>query len=196
VLVQKTLDKTLGKDGILVKLLKPTMSAKGGEGKVNSGALVITFQRAIYVPYIPGEPTIPVPGLGNTPLPSGLYNATTTLTLGSSIVDANATAVPPAGKITPSPTGSNHPRSSGSGTPPPTITGSNGTPGSPGAITPPANAGQPPAVAPSEVSSALQRFIPGLPVAVGWVLIGVLLCLLTSYQLLIAAWSQLVKGRG
>ena len=46
------------------------------------------------MPFIPGEPTIPVPQLGNVGLPAGVYTATTSITFGlaQASVDASGPA--------------------------------------------------------------------------------------------------------
>ena len=46
------------------------------------------------IPFIPGEPTIPVPQLGNVGLPAGDYTVTTSITFGlaQASVDASAAA--------------------------------------------------------------------------------------------------------
>jgi hypothetical protein len=183
-LVQNTLNQTLKADGLSVQLLAPAKSTKTGSAKSNSGALVISFSHAIAVPYIPGEPTIPVPGLGNVPLPSGVYKATTTITLGSSVVEAAAT-LPPA----------YHPITTPGGAP---VSGGSPSGGAPdSSFPPPATTTapvQPPLVA-APGNNGLSAFVHGASVPVGWVLVGILLCLLFGYPMLYGAWAQLLKGR-
>jgi hypothetical protein len=186
--VQNLLNETLGQDGITVRLVGPTTSTTGGASQADSGALVITFKHAIDVPYIPGEPNIPVPGLGNQSLPSGVYDAVTTLTLGSSVVSANGAAVPVFSLGSP-------------------VTGGPPVASSPlQAQAPAANVGAGmaaptgsspllPSVA-GPARAVLRAFIPGRSIPVGWLVMGLMVCGFVSYQLLLAAWAQLLKGRG
>jgi hypothetical protein len=185
--MQTILNNTLGQDGISVRMLEPTSTSNGSEGKANSGALTITFNHAVYVPYIPGEPNIPIPGLGNQALPSGLYNAVTTVTLGSSIVAANAAGVPSFGGL-PGVGSVVPPALSGTETHPAVGVGS--------AIGPPIPSAAAPSVAPPNVGTRILRaFVAGATVPVGWLILGLLLCAMVSYQMLLGAWSQLLKGR-
>jgi hypothetical protein len=185
-LVQSTLDQTFKADGLTVRLLKPTKSSQGGTAAADSGALVITVSHAIDIPFLPGEPTVPVPGLGNVPLPSGLYKATVTVTLGASTVQAIAT-VPPGSTGVTSPAGAPPPGGSSTG-----IAPAIGSPLPPGGTT--TEPVQPPVVA-APTGSGLSAFVPGASASVGWVLVGILLCLLFGYPMLYGAWAQLLKGR-
>jgi hypothetical protein len=186
--MQTILNNTLGQDGISVRLLDPTTTSNGGEGKADSGALSITFNHAIDVPYIPGEPNIPVPGLGNQALPSGVYNAVTTVTLGSSIVAANAARVP---NFVSFPVGAPVAPSGPSTTTSPPVAGTGS------AIVAPAgsSAAAPSVAAPSVGSRILRAFVAGATMPLGWLLIGLLLCAMVSYQMLLGAWRQLLKDR-
>jgi hypothetical protein len=185
-LVQSTLDQTFKADGLTVRLLEPTKSSQGGTAAADSGALVITVSHAIDIPYLPGEPTVPVPGLGNVPLPSGLYKATVTVTLGANTVQAIAT-VPPGATAVSSPGGAPSPGGSSTGTGP-----AIGSPLPPGGTT--TEPVQPPVVA-APAGSGLSAFVHGASAPVGWVLVGILLCLLFGYPMLYGAWAQLLKGR-
>ncbi|HEX3898810.1 MAG TPA: hypothetical protein VHW74_06525 [Mycobacteriales bacterium] len=184
-LVQDTLDQTFKADGLTVRLLEATKSTQGGTAAADSGALVITLSHAIDIPYLPGEPTVPVPGLGNVPLPSGLYKATVTVTLGASTVQAVAT-VPPGSVTTPS------------GVPTPGISSTGGAPPISSSL-PPGGASSTEPAQPPEVAapggSGLSVFVRGASAPIGWVLVGILLCLLFGYPMLYGAWAQLLKGR-
>ncbi|HVY11670.1 MAG TPA: hypothetical protein VHB18_16125 [Mycobacteriales bacterium] len=182
--VQSTLDQTFRADGLSVRLLEPTRSSHGGTAAANSGALVITISHAVDVPYLPGEPTVPVPGLGNVPLPSGLYKATATVTLGASTAQAVAT-LPPTTSPTTSPVGAPIPGASSGVGPIGSVLPPGGTSTAPGG--PPVLAGP--------GSSGLSAFVHGAAVPLGWVLVGILLCLLFGYPMLYGAWAQLLKGR-
>jgi hypothetical protein len=199
--MQVIVDNTLSQDGISVRLLDPTTTTNGAEASANSGALVITLSHAIDIPYVPGEPTIPIPGLGNEGLPSGVYQATTAITLGSTVVDVNAAALPSTDS------GSGNTGNTGTGvtstTPVTAPTGFGiGTLGGVTNVSVPSGPGvaaTPPAAAPT--SSGLVRHllgfhIPGIPsVPGGWIVLGVIACVLFTYLMLMVAWAQLLKGR-
>jgi hypothetical protein len=194
--IQGIVNHTLAQDGINVRLVKPSTTSKGGAATAESGALEISFQHAIDVPYVPGEPVLNLPGLGNVPLPSGLYKSVTTITLGASSVQANGTAPPPIPTPTPTRTKPNRlaaPQHGGSG--PTSNSGLPDTRPAAGTHTGGAAPVAPAVAAPGGVASALEKFIPGLPAPVGWIVIGLLLCLLFSYPMLYGAWAQLVRGR-
>ena len=57
---------------------------------------MVSLSHQFDVPFIPGEPTIPVPELGNVGLPAGLYTMTTSITFGMAQVDVSATGIPAA----------------------------------------------------------------------------------------------------
>jgi hypothetical protein len=200
--MQVTVDNTLAQDGISLRLLNPTTTTNIGNGSASSGALVITLNHAIDIPYIPGEPQIPIPVLGKESLPSGIYQVVTTVTLGSTEVDANAVATQALGSgvgsggvsvggstlpnLTPS-------LSSGLGG---TIGGvsSVGVPTGPGVSSPIATAA--PTSGKGIVHRLLSFHVPGLPsVPVGWFILGILLCVIFTYLMLMVAWAQLLKGR-
>jgi hypothetical protein len=195
---QTTLNNTFAQDGISVRLLDPSKSSNGAEGIANSGGLVVSVSHQFAVPFVPGEPSIPVPGLGNTGLPAGVYNATTSITLGNATSDLQATTIPSFGSdagslglagggggisLGISPSTDNSLGSStdfGSQTLGAT---DNGTSGSGGAI--------PPALA----SRVAHRLPLGIPIPVAWVLAGLILCVLISYPMLLTVRWQFLSGR-
>ena len=94
--LQKSLDATLAADGISIRVLDPVLTTNGAAGTANAGGLVVSLAHQFDVPFIPGEPTIPVPELGNVGLPAGLYTMTTSITFGMAQVDVSATGIPAA----------------------------------------------------------------------------------------------------
>jgi len=198
---QQSLDTTLAQDGITVRLLDPVTTTNGAEASSNAGGLVVTASHAFAVPFIPGEPSIPVPGLGNTNLPAGTYNAVTTLTLGGSSTDTSATVALPfadtGGLGLP---GSASPITLGipAMTPTPGSAGSAGTTGVAGGAPGGAEtlAGTPGAQASAPLAGTASRLPLGLPVPLAWVLAGVLMCVLVTYPMLLAVrWQFLGRSR-
>ena len=59
--LQKSLDATLAADGISIRVLDPVLTTNGAAGTANAGGLVVSLAHQFDVPFIPGEPTIPVP---------------------------------------------------------------------------------------------------------------------------------------
>ena len=86
---------TLGQDGITIALLSPTLTTNGAQASANAGGLQISISHQLDVPFIPGEPTIPVPELGNIGLPAGLYTVTTSITFGLAQASVSASALTP-----------------------------------------------------------------------------------------------------
>jgi len=195
---QSMLNSTFAQDGITVRLLDPSKSTNGAEGIANSGGLVVSISHQFAVSYIPGEPSIPVPGLGNTGLPAGVYNATTSFTLGSATTDLQASTIPAFGSdsgalglagggsgvsLGISPSTDN---SLGSSTDLSSQTlgaTDNGTAGSGGSL--------PPALA----AGVAHRLPLGIPLPVAWVLAGLILCVLVSYPMLLTVRWQFLSGR-
>lgn len=189
---QAALDGTFSQDGISVRLLDPKTTTNGADGSADSGGLVISFTHQFDVPFIPGEPVVPIPELGNTALPAGLYSAITTVTLGSAVTDASATTLAPSGglgvalPISPStlgPTGAL--ASTGGGV---TTTGTTtfsgtgtGTTGGNEAL----SAGAPTA----------HRLPLGIPVPLGWVIVALILCVIFTYPMLLTVRWQFLSGR-
>ncbi len=75
-----------------IRLLDPQQTSNGAQATANSGGLVVSLIRQFAIPFIPGEPTIPIPMLGNVGLPAGDYTMTTSVTFGlaEATVDASA----------------------------------------------------------------------------------------------------------
>lgn len=200
--LQKTLDATLAQDGISIRVLDPKLTNNGNEGTANAGGLSVALAHQFDVPFIPGEPTIPVPQLGNVGLPAGLYNMTTSITFGMAQVDVSATALgaaagsgaagggsTDAGGVTP-PDSSSFDSSSGTG-----LTTFGGTSGAvenlsttgPGS----ANANR----TSSPATSATAFPIRGVPAPLGWAVTALALCMLLAYPLLLLARWQFLAGR-
>ncbi len=196
--LQQTVDATLAQDGISIRVLDPVLTTSGAQASANSGGLVIAISHQFDVPFIPGEPTIPVPELGNVGLPAGLYTATTSITFGlaDSTVDASGGA----------PQSSSSTTSSGISTFP-VIGGVSGTfgtgftttaapststlvPTGPGSAT--AN-GEGSKSAIGETGTAFP--IRGIPPPLGWTVAALLACLLAAYPLLLVARWQFVSQR-
>jgi hypothetical protein len=195
---QTTLNNTFAQDGITVRLLDPSKSTNGAEGIANSGGLVVSVSHQFAVPYIPGEPSIPVPGLGSTGLPAGTYNATTSFTLGNATTDLQATTIPAFGSDSSSlglaggdsgvslglsPSTDNSLGSSTDLSSQSLGATDNGTPGSGGSL--------PPVLA----SGVAHRLPLGIPLPVAWVLAGLILCVLVSYPMLLTVRWQFLSGR-
>jgi hypothetical protein len=194
--LQKTLDATLAQDGISIRVLDPVLTTNGAAGSANAGGLVVALAHQFDVPFIPGEPTIPVPQLGNVGLPAGLYTMTTSITFGIAQVDVTATGIPTTSGTTPAtgdtgPTGGlpTSPFDNGSG-----LTTFGGTPGTVQnvATTGPGSAGGNPIPTPT---SATAFPIRGIPAPLGWIVIALLACVLLGYPLLLLARWQFLAGR-
>jgi hypothetical protein len=192
---QATLNNTFAQDGISVRLVDPSQSSNGAEGIANAGGLVVSIDHKFSVPFVPGEPSIPVPGLGNTSLPAGVYSATTSITLGNATTDLQATTIPAFGSdsgplgqpgtgvsLGIAPTGNSFGSSTdlGSQTLGASTTGSTGT-----------GEGIPPALA----AGVVHRLPLGLPVPVAFALAGLILCVLISYPMLLTVSWQFLSGR-
>lgn len=207
--VQSSLSATLAQDGISIRLLDPQQTTNGAEGVANSGGLVVSIAHAFSVPFLNTgqltgglvQPCVPtqsiIPGqtaLGNVCLPAGNYSAVTSVTLGLASTDVNASAIAPFDDTTTAtPSGG---VDLGTGTTLPLIDngelapGSLSGPGTTSGVTPATSSGS------GGTGSTLLRFpIRGIPAPVGWVVVGLLLCVLFTYPMMLAARWQFLVGR-
>lgn len=196
--LQKTLDATLAADGISIRVLDPVLTTNGAAGTANAGGLVVSLSHQFDVPYIPGEPTIPLPVLGNQGLPAGLYTMTTSITFGMAQVDVGATGIQPVSGTGPTNSGGSAPSGGlptapndyGSG-----LTTFGGTPGTVENLAttgPGSAAGNRPTPTPT---SATAFPIRGIPAPLGWLITALLACVLLAYPLLLLARWQFLAGR-
>jgi hypothetical protein len=196
--LQQTVNATLAQDGISIQLLNPVLTTNGAQAQANAGGLQISISHQIDVPFVPGEPTIPIPVLGNEGLPAGLYTATTSITFGLAQAGVNATGL--LADTSPQPLGPTIPLFTSPGT--------LGTFGSSGSTsfgggdsftTPtvqsvaPIGPGAAQAVAPQ--STATDFPIRGVPPPLGWTIALLLGCLIMCYPLLLLARWQFVAPR-
>jgi hypothetical protein len=200
--LQETVNATLTQDGVSVQLLSPQNTSQGAQASANAGGLQISISHQFDVPFIPGEPTIPVPQLGNVGLPAGIYTATTSITFGlaQASVDSSGAA-------------SGNSGNSGAVSPPPTTsaatgpsstignTGNTGVTGNTGALgtgsveslgvtggTGPGDGG---AAGSTPVPLTSTSFpIRGIPAPIGWTVTALLACILAAYPLLLLARWQ------
>jgi hypothetical protein len=201
--LQETLDSTLGQDGVNIELLAPQQTTNGSQASANSGGLVISLTHQFAIPYIPGEPTIPLPALGNVGLPAGDYTMTTSVTFGLAQASVDATA-PTANTGTTGNTGA-------AATPAPStpatlgntgvagntgfgFTGGTGTAQSLGAT---GTGGAGSSTEPTPVPTSATAFpIRGIPPPLGWTITALLACILLAYPLLLLArWQFAAPGR-
>ncbi|HEX3462227.1 MAG TPA: hypothetical protein VHT49_15070 [Acidimicrobiales bacterium] len=194
--LQKTLNATLAQDGISIRVLDPVLTTNGAVGSANAGGLSVALTHQFDVPFIPGEPTIPVPELGNVGLPAGLYTMTTSITFGMAQVDVSATGIPAvagglpsAGVAAGTPDTSSFDNGSGTG-----LTTFGGTPGTVQNLpsTGPGSATANPTPTPT---SATAFPIRGIPAPLGWIVTALLACVLLAYPLLLLARWQFLAGR-
>jgi hypothetical protein len=202
--LQQTVDSTLGQDGVNIRLLDPQQTSSGAQASANSGGLVISLSHEFAVPFIPGEPTLPIPELGNVGLPAGDYTMTTSITFGLAQASVNASAPVPS-------TGTTGNTGSGASTNPSTpgtpatlgttgVTGNTGlgTLGSQGlAQSLGAPTGATGGSAPTTATTNATAFpISGIPAPVGWTVTALLACVLLAYPLLLLArWQFATAGR-
>ncbi|MGH9029753.1 MAG: hypothetical protein ACRDV4_09085, partial [Acidimicrobiales bacterium] len=196
---QNALDTTFAQDGISVRVVDPETNTNGAEGTADSGGLVVSFTHPFDVPYVPGTPTIPVPELGNTGLPAGVYTATTSITLGSAVSDVQATSAPANSSAS---TGLGGAGGLGLGTGAiassfgsstgglPGFTSTPGTPAGGGSTSAAANGSE------ALGSRASSRLPLGIPAPVGWLIVGLILCVLFAYPMLLTVRWQFLSGRG
>jgi hypothetical protein len=195
--LQQSVNATLAQDGISISVLSPTLTSSGSQATASAGGLVISFSHQFDVPFIPGEPTIPVPELGNVGLPAGLYTASTSITFGSAISTVNATASGVSSSTTPS---TSPAASLGAGFFPTAVTASGFATGGSNSTVPVTGpgsaAGSGVAEATPPTPTAAADFpIHGIPPPLGWSITALLACLLAAYPLLLLARWQFVTGR-
>jgi hypothetical protein len=199
--LQHSVDATLAQDGISIRVLDPVLTTTGPSAKADAGGLVISLAHQIDVPFIPGEPTIPVPELGNVGLPGGLYTATTSITFGLAQANVAASGLSPSLGVLPNTASTTDTSSLGSdfGSTAPSTLGTTGfgtgsvqsLPASgPGSA---AGSGNPVATRP--VSGATAFPILGVPSPVGWTVAALLACILVAYPMLLLARWQFLAGR-
>jgi hypothetical protein len=199
--LQQTVNATLTQDGISIQLLNPQLTTNGAQAQADAGGLQISISHQIDVPYIPGEPTIPLPVLGNEGLPAGLYTATTSLTFGLAQAAVAATGLlsdtspQPLGSGLTTPLSTSPGSTDGFGS-----TGFNSFGGGDSFTTPsvqsvaPVGPGAAQAVAP-HASSATDFPIRGVAPPLGWTIALLLGCLIMCYPLLLLARWQFVAPR-
>ena len=202
--LQTTLNATLAQDGISIRVLDPKLTTNGAEGTANAGGLSVALAHQFDVPFIPGEPTIPVPQLGNVGLPAGLYTVTTSITFGMAQVDVSATALA-AGDATGSGAAGSGSTDAGGVTPPDSSSfGSSSGTGlatlgdTSGAVQDLSTTGPGSADANRTLpiaTSATAFPIPGVPAPLGWAVGALLLCILLAYPLLLVARWQFLAGK-
>lgn len=206
--LQQTVNATLGQDGITIALLSPTLTNKSAQASADTGGLQIAISHQLDVPFIPGEPVIPVPELGGTGLPAGLYTVTTSITLGLAQANVTATAPISGNSGNTGNSGAAPPPPAASTTSPGTLSGSvspscctgntgftsfSGAP--PQATTPPAEAAGTPAASPRLASSATSFPIRGIPPPLGWTITLLIGTLVLCYPLLLLARWQFIAPR-
>lgn len=207
--LQSSLDQTLAQDGISIDLLTPQETTNGAEGIADSGGLVISLSHAFSVPFVNTgsltggalQPCVPTQditeligqggGLGDVCLPAGNYTAVTSITLGMASTDVSATTL----QQLPGSTTSSTP---GLGTLPITspTTGltSLGSQTALGTVSGPGSSTSSPIT--SSPGTSLLRFpIRGIPAPLGWVVLGVIFCVVFAYPMMLAARWQFLVGR-
>lgn len=191
--LQQTVDSTLSQDGIAIRLLDPKLTTNGPQATADAGGLQISISHQLDVPFIPGEPTIPVPELGNTGLPAGLYTVTTSITFGMAQANVQAANVA-------SNTGNTGLSVSAASAVPTGNSGgfsSFGNTGNTGTFTSAQNTGPGtstgsslPAQSLQAPTSATDFPIHGIPAPVGWVIVALAASLIGAYPfLLLARWQ-------
>jgi hypothetical protein len=196
--LQQTVNGTLAQDGISLRVLNPVLTTNGAQAEADAGGLQISIAHQIDVPFIPGEPTIPVPDLGNAGLPAGLYSVTTSITFGLAQASVNATSL--AATIAPLPITVVPLPLPIPAELPSTSSGfeSFGTPSSSDTFVPESvQASGPGSVAAAlPVRSVATDFpVRGVPAPLGWVIAILLGCLIMCYPLLLLARWQFLAPR-
>jgi hypothetical protein len=209
--LQQTVNASLGQDGITITLLNPTLTNSAGQASANAGGLEISLAHQLDVPFVPGEPNVPIPELGNEGLPAGEYTITTNITIGLAQASVSATglasqvSVLPTATTTPTTAFAPTPSTSGSfgtttgnsGFSP--ITGNSGfsTGASTESLAPTGAGTSQGAAAPTSVQSLSTAFpVRGLPAPVGWTVAALLGCFILCYPLLLLARYQFIpRGR-
>ncbi|MHB8439367.1 MAG: hypothetical protein ACYDD4_09420 [Acidimicrobiales bacterium] len=211
--LQASLNSTLEQDGITVRLLDPEQTVNGAEGIANAGGLEIGLDHAFNVPFVDTgtltgnkvEPCVAtqniIPGqaiLGDACLPAGAYEATTSITLGLASTDVNATAFAPSSTVVD--TGGSF-TDLGGGLGGGLSTGSTGGSLGIGALSGGGTtlgtvSGAGTTTAASGFNPGLLRFpIRGVPAPVGWIVIGMILCVIFAWPMMLAARWQFLVGR-
>jgi hypothetical protein len=196
--LQQTVNSTLGQDGVNVRLLDPQQTLNGAQAKADAGGLVVSLTHQFAVPFIPGEPTIPIPALGNVGLPAGDYTMTTSITFGLAQASVNASSPAPSTGTTGN-TGGASTNASTLGAPGTTgVTGNTGF-GSPGSGGLAQSLGAPTGSTGSGTpapTNATAFPINGIPAPLGWIVTALLACALLAYPLLLLArWQFATAGR-
>ncbi len=199
--LQQTINATLGQDGINIRLLDPQQTSSGAQATANSGGLVISLVHQFAIPFIPGEPTIPIPELGNVGLPAGDYTMTTSVTFGLAQASVNGSA------LAANTGASGNTGTGGAGASPSTLgtLGNSGTVGNTGfgfsggtgsaqSLAPTGGGtGTTPTPGPTNATAFP---ISGIPPPVGWTITALLACILLAYPLLLLArWQFSAAGR-
>lgn len=206
--LQQTVNATLAQDGISIRTLDPQLTNSGAMASADAGGLVVAIAHQFDIPFIPGEPTIPVPELGNVGLPAGVYTATTSITFGMAQASATASGVTSnsgAGPSSPSTTSSAVAATPDIGVP---TTGNSGSGGaglfsggssqSLGITGPGSSTGQAASASPTTAVSpttATSFPIRGIPPPLGWTVVALLACILLAYPLLLLARWQFAAVR-
>jgi hypothetical protein len=203
--LQQTVDSTLAQDGLSIRLLDPKLTSQGAVASADAGGLVVSISHQLAVPFIPGEPTIPVPQLGSTGLPAGLYTVTTSITFGMAQANVQAASVASntgntgLGVVAGTTSGSTTGNTGSGGFQTFGNTGNTGAgfstsslqptgPGSSAAASLPPQSLQAP-------SSATDFPIHGIPAPLGWVVLLLALSLIGAYPFLLLAKWQFTPGR-
>jgi len=196
---QNTLDATFAQDGINVRLLDPATTSNGAEGDADAGGLVVSLSHKFAVPYIPGEPTIPLPALGNVGLPAGTYEMTTSVTLGAATSDVQAALAPAfSGSGSGSGVSIGLGGDSGLGLELGGLGSDLGIPsGSFGSVPGTSGPATSASGSPSSLGARASNRLPfGIPAPLGWLIVLLLLCVVMAYPMLLAArWQFLSGGR-
>jgi hypothetical protein len=203
--LQETMNATLAQDGISVQLLSPQNTSQGAQASANAGGLQISISHQFDVPFIPGEPTIPVPQLGNVGLPAGIYTATTSITFGLAQASVNASGVASgnsgnSGSASGTPTTSAGAASSLGAVGNTGVTGNTGAFGT-GAVdslgaTGDSGSGGGGSAGSTAVPLTSTSFpIRGIPAPIGWMVTALLACILAAYPLLLLARWQFSDRR-
>jgi hypothetical protein len=196
--LQHSIDSTLAQDGISIRVLDPVLTTTGPSAKADAGGLVISLSHQIDVPFIPGEPTIPVPALGNVGLPAGLYTATTSITFGLAQANVSASGLSPQIAVAPN-TSTDTTLGGDFGSTLPSTLGTGFGAGSVQTLTATgagsaAGSGVPPGGS-RAVTGATAFPILGVPSPVGWTVAALLACILVAYPMLLLARWQFLAGR-
>ncbi len=204
--LQETVNATLAQDGISVQLLNPQNTSQAAKASANAGGLQIAISHQFDVPFIPGEPTIPVPQLGNVGLPAGIYTATTSITFGLAQASVNASGVASgnsgnSGAAAATPTSSAGAASSLGTLGNTGVTGNTGAFGtgsveSLGATGNSGSGGGGGSTGSIPLPLTSTSFpIHGIPAPIGWTVTALLACILAAYPLLLLARWQFSGGR-